>query len=542
MTMTTGMAVMHLLKAYGVDTVFGMPGVHTLDFYRAMPKTGIRHIGVRHEQGAGFMADGYARISGRPGVCILISGPGVTNAATPIGQAYSDSQPVLILSSVGKVDDLGMGRGRLHEIRDQRAVTRPLTAFSEIATNPRQVRELIHRAFAVFSSQRPRPCHISIPLDVLAAPWEGDTEAAVLPSRPAPDPAAMDRAAELLADAARPLLIVGGGAVGAAAEVRALAERLQAAVVPTIAGKGVLPENHPLALGMTLDHEDTQETIGSADCVLAVGTELAEPDVWVTHTLPVGGRFIRVDVDPEVLVRDYRADAAILGDAAATLAGIAARLEGRNLEGGWDAEAIAAARKAGRRDFGALERLHEPLLRALREGLPEDGFCFTDMTQIAYSGYAIFPANRPRQWFFPAGYGTLGFALPAAIGAQLAEPKRPGAVLIGDGGLQFTLPELATAVENHLPLAVVLWDNGSLKQIARFMREQGIEEIGVHPENPDFIALARAYRMHVSEPDSLARLTEAMREAYRADCPTLIYLDEYADWVQAAAETADPAT
>ena len=171
MSLTTGEAVVHLLKAYGVDTVFGMPGVHTLDFYRALPETGIRHVGVRHEQGAGFMADGYARVSGRPGVCLLISGPGITNAATPIGQAYSDSQPMLILSSVGRTDDLGMGRGRLHEIRDQRAVTAPITEFSDVAMTPRQAGELVHRAFAHFASARPRPCHISIALDVLAAPW-----------------------------------------------------------------------------------------------------------------------------------------------------------------------------------------------------------------------------------------------------------------------------------------------------------------------------------------------------------------------------------
>ena len=534
MTMTTGMAVMHLLKSYGVDTVFGMPGVHTLEFYRALPETGIRHIGVRHEQGAGFMADGYARVCGKPGVCLLISGPGVTNAATPIGQAYSDSIPMLVLTSVAKVDDLGMGRGRLHEIRDQRAVTAPITAFSEIATTPRQVRELVHRAFAVFASQRPRPCHISVPLDVLEMPWQGGTDARGLPAHPLPDAAALDRAAGLVAAAKRPVLIVGGGAIDAAQAVRQLAERTGAAVIPTIAGKGILPAAHPQALEMTLDMPATQAFVAEADLVLAVGTELAEPDIWVADALPIAGKFVRIDLDPQVLVRDYDTDVAILADARAALDGILARLDGANLGPGFDKAALDDARKAGRSEFGTLEKMHLPILQAIRNGVPEDGFVFTDMTQIAYTGYAVFPANRPRQWFFPVGYGTLGFALPAAIGAQLAVRNRPGAVLIGDGGFQFTLPELATAVEQKLPLAIVLWNNDSLKQIARFMVAGGIPEIGVHPKNPDFAALGRAYHAAVEEPESLADLTAAMNRAYEADGPTLIIVNEFADWVQQA--------
>src|SRR3954454_2973116 len=164
-TMTGGQALVRLLANYGVDTVFGIPGVHTLELYRGLPGSGIRHVLTRHEQGAGFMADGYARVSGKPGVCLIISGPGVTNAATPIGQAYSDSQPMLIISSVAATNDLGMVRGMLHEIRDQARVTEPITAFSLVAQNPDQVREMVHRAFAVFATERPRPCHISIPLD-----------------------------------------------------------------------------------------------------------------------------------------------------------------------------------------------------------------------------------------------------------------------------------------------------------------------------------------------------------------------------------------
>jgi 5-guanidino-2-oxopentanoate decarboxylase len=285
---------------------------------------------------------------------------------------------------------------------------------------------------------------------------------------------------------------------------------------------------------MTLDMPATQGFIAEADLVLAVGTELAEPDVWVAHALPIKGKLIRVDLDPEVLARDYDTDLAILADAAATVEGILSRLDGANLGPGFDKAALDKARKDGRAEFGALEKMHVPVLDAIRAGVPQDGFVFTDMTQLAYTGYAVFPANRPRQWFFPVGYGTLGFALPAAIGAQLAAPERPGAVLIGDGGFQFTLPELATAVEQELPLAIILWNNESLKQIARFMVADNIPEISVHPKNPDFAALGRAYHAEVAQPESLADLTAAMGRAFETKGPTLIIVDEFSDWVQNA--------
>ncbi len=532
MGLTTGEGLIHLLKSYDVDTVFGMPGVHTLDFYRALPETGIRHVGVRHEQGAGFMADGYARVSGKPGVCLLISGPGITNAATPIGQAYSDSQPMLILSSVGSVGDIRMGRGTLHEIHDQRATTAPITAFSEIAYTPRQAEELIHRAFALFASSRPRPCHVSVPLDVLSAPWDGDARSRRTPRRSIPDPADVAAAAKLIASTGPAVIIVGGGAVDASQEIRLLAERIGAAVIPTVAGKGILPEDHPLSLEMTLDRPGTHAFLRDAGLVLAIGTEFAEPDYWLEDRLETTGKLIRIDIDAATLARDYATDVSILGDARAAVQGINNDLEGLNLVPGFDEATLTEARKAGRSQFGSLEDVHGHLIAAIREAMPPDAYCFTDMTQIAYSAYTMFPANMPRQWFFPVGYGTLGFALPAAIGAWFSAPERPGCVLVGDGGFQFTLQELATAVEWNMPLPVILWDNSSLKQIALYMREQDISEISVHPHNPDFIKLAEAYGMEISQPQSLSELVGSIRDAWTRNRPTLIRVCEFDDWVQ----------
>ncbi len=347
----SGAALMQLLNAYGVDTVFGMPGVHTLEAYRGLDGANIRHIGVRHEQGAGFMADGYARVSGKPGVCLIISGPGVTNAATPIGQAYSDSQPMLIISSVAATNDLGMGRGMLHEIRDQARVTEPITAFSLVAQNPDQVRELVHRAFAVFATERPRPCHISIPLDVFKQPDARAAKARVTPTLPLCDPKAAEEAAKLLAKAKRPVIIAGGGSIGAAKELVALAEKIGAAVLPTIAGKGVIPDDHPLAFEVTLDRPETQAFLGKADLVLAVGTELAEPDIWQDKPLDLGGPLIRIDLDAAVLARDYDSAVAIRADAKASLSAIGAALDklgakGPGFKGGNEIAECRAAERA----------------------------------------------------------------------------------------------------------------------------------------------------------------------------------------------------
>lgn len=529
-TLSCGSRLMEVLRAYGIDTVFGMPGVHTLEAYRHMNAAGIRHIGVRHEQGAGFMADGYARVSSRPGVCLLISGPGVTNAATPIGQAYSDSVPMLVISSVAASKDLGMGRGRLHEITDQAMVTRPLTAFSEIATNPAQVHEYVARAFALFETGRPRPVHISIPLDVLKEPDPAPAARRTVRSRLACDPEQAKRAAQLLAGAKRPVIIAGGGAVSAAPSVRKLAEAVGAAVAPTIAAKGILPDSHPLSLEVTIDRPATQALVKSADVVLCVGSELAEPDIWRDTPLEMDGKLIRIDIDPAVLARDYDAEIAIHADAGSALDTILASLPGKTV-GFSTGNAIAEVRAEERAGLTTLEHKHVRVLDALKEALPADGLVFTDMTQLAYTGYAFFRSDRPRQWFFPAGYGTLGYAVPAAIGAQLAAPKRAVAAIVGDGGFQFTLQELGTAVENKLPVAIILWNNNSLAQIRDGMVARKIPTIGVNQHNPDFLKLAEAYGCRTARPDSLKAFSTAVAEAFTADAPTVIEMNEAAPFL-----------
>lgn len=516
---TCGEAAIALLEAYGVDTVFGIPGVHTLEFYKGLGRSKIRHVLARHEQGAGFMADGYARVSGRPGVVLPITGPGVTNVATAIGQAYSDSVPMLVLSSENQTRDLGLGRGRLHEITSQQAVTTPLCSFSATARRPEDIPALVHHAFAAFGVARPRPVHISIPLDVLAAPATFPVEARPLPGRAQPDAGALARAAKLLDAAERPAIIAGGGAIEAEKPLRALAERLGAPVVLTTAGKGLLPETHPLCLGGTLADPETQNLLGMADLVLAVGTELAETDSWVER-LPLR-RLIRIDIDPRQMVGVYPAEEEIVADAAPALAGLVERLGRKNRVGGL-AEKVAAVHSTIAGRTGALRRKHLVLLETLREAVPEETAILTDMTQIAYSGNARYPSMRPRTWHHPNGYGTLGWSLPAAIGAKLARPKQPVVSIIGDAGILFSIQELSSAANLRLPLPILLWNNDGLGQIRDDMIERKMPEIGVTPENPDYQMLAIAFGCRAVKPGSLKEVAEALKSALTADRPTLI--------------------
>jgi 5-guanidino-2-oxopentanoate decarboxylase len=524
---TCGQSAIAFLEAHGVETVFGIPGVHTLDFYKGLAGSKIRHVGVRHEQGAGFMADGYARASGKPGVCVLITGPGVVNAGTAIGQAYSDSIPMLVLSSVNGSDDLGKGRGRLHEITDQQAVMAPLTAFSRTIMKSEDLPQAMADAYAVFETGRPRPVHIEIPLDVLAGPGIAAVDTRGKRQRPLADPAALAAAATLIDTARRPVVIAGGGAVDSADALKAFVEIAGAVLIPTVAGRGTVPDDHPQSLGATLSQSATMKHLGQADLVIAVGTELAETDHW-TQRLPINGKLIRIDLDARTLMRDYPPDVAILADAGTVLRAVAQSIAKRRAP---DAQALAAVRAANAAEWPPLQRKHIKVLDALRAALPEDGIVASDMTQIAYTANCHFTCRRPRCWFHPIGFGTLGYALPAAIGAKVARPDRAVVALAGDAGFLFTVQEMATAAELGLPLPILLWNNDALGQIAGDMVGRGIPEIAVKPRNPDFQALARAFHCHAIRPDSLSGLTQALEEAFKADRPTLIEVHQNAPYL-----------
>ncbi|WP_397448067.1 5-guanidino-2-oxopentanoate decarboxylase [Pseudomonas sp. NA-150] len=526
--LTGGQALVRLLANYGVDTVFGIPGVHTLELYRGLPGSGIRHVLTRHEQGAGFMADGYARVSGKPGVCFVITGPGVTNAATAIGQAYADSIPLLVISSVNHSASLGKGWGCLHETQDQRAMTAPITAFSAVALSAEDLPELIARAYAVFDSERPRPVHISVPLDVLSATVARDWSHEVVrrPGRGLPSAEALQQAASTLQAAKRPMIIAGGGALDAAAGLHALSTRLAAPLFTSVAGKGLLPADAPLNAGSTLCIEPGWKLIAEADVVLAVGTEMADTDYW-RERLPLNARLLRVDIDARKFNDFYPCAVALQGDARQTVDALLALLPTQPRDASAATQAVSKLLEAVRSGHGPLQLIHQAILDRISAVLPDNTVISSDMTQLAYTGNYAFISHAPRSWLHPTGYGTLGYGLPAGIGAKFGAPQRPGLVLVGDGGFLYTAQELATAVEElDSPLVVLLWNNDALGQIRDDMLSLDIEPIGVLPRNPDFAALGRAFGCTVKQPRSLEALQEDLRIGFGHAGVTLIELKQ----------------
>ncbi len=528
--LTCGEALVALLEKYDVETVFGIPGVHTVELYRGLAGSDINHVLTRHEQGAAFMADGYARAANKPGVCFVITGPGVTNAATAIGQAYADSIPMLIISSDNVRPSLGKGWGNLHEVTDQQRITEPITAFSATAGNPGDIPDLIARAFTVFASARPRPVHISIPLDILAERVEGEWQKREMPAAPAPPVAQIEQAVHYLKNAKRPALIIGGGAAPASASLVQIAERLAAGVLATTGGKGIVPDSHPLSLGANLGKGASLEYLRKADIVLAIGTELAETDHY-SGGLPLAGKLIRVDLDPSKLTDLYPPLLAICSDAAAAAEMIAAELDDLQREGD-KVEAELAAIRADNYQFNdPIERQHLRVLEALRRVLPADGYLYTDMTQLAYTAKNAWRSDMPRRHHHPTGFGALGYAVPAAIGGKVGQPDKAVAAIVGDHGILYTGQAMAVAVELGLSLPIILWHNDMLGAIVECMTDNEVPPIAVRQRNPDYIALAGAFGCHTSQPNSAASFEAALSAAFVADAPTLIQLKQDDAWL-----------
>ena len=531
---TCGEVLPRLLEAYGIDTVFGIPGVHTVELYRGLPQTGLRHITPRHEQGAGFMADGYARAGGKPAACFIISGPGMTNIVTAMGQAYADSVPMLVISSVNNSHELGLGEGRLHELPDQRALARGVSVFSHSVLRPAELPGVLARAFAIFDSARPGPVHIELPLDVITAAGDRlSIEAHRTRSRPGPDLQAIDRAAALLADAKRPFVVLGGGTQDAPEAAAALVDRLGAITALTINAKGVLPSDHPLSLGSTLPLKPVLDALEAADVVLAIATELSETDTLLFYSqLKLSGKVIRVDIEPEQLTRNALPDVAICSDAGLAMIALEEALADHRPDRAAAEARVAALRAEEAEHLLPAYRRHGQFLDRVAEALP-GVVVVGDSTQPVYGGNMTYAPTGPRSYFNSStGYGTLGYGLPAAFGAKLARPDRPVVALIGDGGLQFTIGELATGVELGLPVPILLWNNRGYGEIKHYMAERDIPQIGVDIYTPDFQTIARGFGCAAVRAEGFEHLQDELRRANAADRPTVIEIDDAAvsDW------------
>ena len=519
--MNLGEYLIALLEQYDVDTIFGIPGVHTAEMYRGLATSPIRHLTPRHEQGAGFMADGYARVSGKPGVCLLITGPGLSNAATAMLQAKADSIPMLVISGVNARGDLGSGRGHLHEMPDQRGFASQCSVFSHTILLPEELPSVVARAFAVFEGARPGPVHIEIPLDLMGASADG----LPAPSRAAPAispvPTSLSEAITMIDAAKTPIILLGGGAKRGAADAATLAEQLDCPIVTTMGARASLAHDHPLHIGTAPGHGPVAATIDSADLVLAFGTEMGPTDYldFETGTEPNPKRLIRVDIDAEQLSRGPRADISLVGDAAAALAGLVSGVAKASRDGAGRAQKV---RDAVWDSFSPQYQEIIATLNALRAAVP-NAMWVGDSTQLTYAGNLGFAPGTAGEWFnSSSGYGTLGYGLPAGIGAKQADPSRPVVVLIGDGGIQFTLGELGTAMDESLPIIVIVWNNKGYGEIRTYMEDRQIKPEGVNLTPPDFTMIGRAYGFETVALDGADALPDAVAHAVTEGKPTLI--------------------
>ena len=519
--MRVGEAIIDLLaREYGVDVVFGIPGVHNIELYRGLHTSGVRAISPRHEQGAGFMADGWSIVTGRPGVCVLVSGPGLTNALTPIAQAYHDSRPMLVLASTTPTNALGKSFGPLHDLQDQAAVARTVCAFSETVADPAELPALIEKAWQVFTSQRPRPVHIAVPMDVLERECEPFVRVRLPTAWPTPSAADCDRAAQLLNASTSPVIIAGGGAKDAGPQLIALAEALDAPVVLTGNAKGVVPSQHSLCGENTLVFGRVQREIEAADVVLVVGSELSDTDLYNNgRALSFSGTVIRIDLDADQIVRRVTPQIAIVGDAANALESILA-----GVDAGAGASRHGADRAKAWREHSRNKTSPEFVewLRAIEGSLPSDAIVALDSTQLGYSAHWWLPASRSRSWLAPYGFGTLGCALPMAIGAAVAAPERPVLAIVGDGGWLFTVAEMAAAKELNCNITLVLWDNGGYQQIRQSFDDVKAPRMGVDVSSHDPSMIARGFGWEAQDVDTPEQLGAAFGSALAAGGPQFI--------------------
>ena len=518
-TRPLGAQISHMLKDRGVDTIFGIPGVHNQEMYRGIEEAGITHVLARHEQGAGFMADGYARATGKPGVAYVISGPGLCNIMTPMGQAYSDSVPILVISSV--LDETEATRGQLHQMKDQEGAAAAVCDWSVMARTAEACYQLVDRAFIEMETGVALPKHIQVPIAQLEArakpPQPRPTD---WPTCPEPAPLKCGTLVEQINASARPLFIFGGGAARGVARWLPHFKRLNAASFTTYAGRGIIPDDSPLHLGATLARAGSAEIIASADLVVAVGTRLSEVDLWRDH-LGHNAHLIRIDLDQESLVDRHRAETRILADASAHLTESLSQIEAVK-QTTWTAAEIAKARTSWRAEIDAERPGILPVADALKAAVPADTMFYSDMTQFAYAAKEVYPMDRPGHWHHPYGFGTLGYALPAAIGGKIGVGDQPVIAILGDYGFQYTVQELAVAVELELTLPIIIWDNGKLGEIEDSMVRAQIAPNAVVQRNPDFLKLAEAYGAAAVQPTDLVSFGEAVHTALRTKGPTVI--------------------
>lgn len=532
-----GEVVVETLIREGVTTVFGLPGIQLDPLFDAFHGAAdeIEVVVPRHEQATTYMADGYARVTGRPGVALVVPGPGVLNALSGMATAYACQSPVLLLAGQVASGHIATGHGVLHEIIDQTLVAEGVVRWVRRAEDPADIPGLIREAFAFMTGPTPGPAILELPADVLAQqvdtpapvpapPAARDEAVALAPVAPAADVRA---AARLLAAARRPVIVAGGGAVGDASRpaLQRLAERLGAPVVMSENGKGALPAGHALAFERTA----LAELRRTADAFLVVGSRLRSAGTG--EVLPHPEAVVRIDTERWRAHEATEAGVALAGDAGTLLAELDEAVAACDAEAEASVTAergfAAAELDAVRAEIGArLETIRPQLdyLAAIRGALPEGGVLLAEFTQLGYAASMTYPVEHPRQFIWPGYQGTLGYGFATALGAAVGSDT-PVVCVSGDGGFSWTLPELSTAAKYGIPLTTIVVNDGHFGNVRRIQGElYGARYIGTDLHNPDYLMLAAAFGVPGVRVHDPAELGQAVRDAIAAGGPTLIEL------------------
>jgi acetolactate synthase I/II/III large subunit len=517
--MNTAQAVVRMLIANGVDTIFGLPGVQNDLLFAALhdAQDKIRTIHTRHEQGAAYMALGAAMATGKPQAYAVVPGPGFLNSTGALCTAYACNAPVLALT--GQIPQAMIGRnlGFLHELPDQLGVMRRLTKWAERIRSPQEAPRIMAEAFRQMLSGRNRPVALECPLDVWGKEAPLDLPGPVRIESPPTDTDAIEAAAKLLGAAERPLIVIGGGAMGAGEELAALAEALQAPVAYHRSGLGALDTRHPLSVSVL----PALRLWAEADVVLGIGTrlQLQQMNWGVDSDLKI----IRVDADPEEIDRIRRPTLGIVGDAALVLRALNGALPRHNKRRASRRDEIAALKASC--DAEAADRFapQAALIAALRAELPENGILVDEVTQLGHVMRLFWQTSLARSFLTPAYQGTLGWGVAAALGAKAARPDAPVLCIAGDGGFMFNVQELASAVQHRLAVTFVVFNDNAFGNVRRSqVQDYGNRVIASDLRNPDFMKLAESFGVMGLRATGPEALRAALRKALASNEPALI--------------------
>ncbi|HLZ21471.1 MAG TPA: biosynthetic-type acetolactate synthase large subunit [Ktedonobacterales bacterium] len=525
------------LEQEGVDVLFGYPGGAIMPFYDALSDSSLRHVLVRHEQAAAHAADGYARATGRVGVCVATSGPGATNVVTGLATAFMDSVPIVAIT--GQVARRFIGTDAFQET-DVIGVTQPVTKHSILVRSIEDLAEAVHAAFAIARSGRPGPVVIDVPKDIQQAKTSVPTRFTPKPPRrpilTADLPVAAQRAAALVNSARRPLILAGHGVVLSEAydELRTLAERAAIPVVTTLLGISAFPESHPLALGMPGMHgpAEINRAIHASDVLVAVGMRFDDRVTGEVTQFAPEARIIHIDIDPSEMGKVFPPTVPIVADARVALAALTDHVTpGRHQDwlatiAHWREEAVRAATgENANATRTAPDALPEPrgILAAIREATDGRALMVTDVGQHQMWAARFYGYDRPNSHLTSGGLGTMGFALPAAMGAAFSGRDEPIWVVAGDGGFQMNIQELATVADHDLPIKIAILNNGYLgmvRQWQEFFFQRNYSETRI--SSPDYVRLAEAYRIAAFRVTRASEVQEAVERAQSVAGPAIV--------------------